>query len=157
MKRTLLFLLLMPMLVHGQTVGKVSASITAGCELTEVQSCYFSNMTIIGQCTVTMLHSGERTSTGTVQFSDEYNAPGKFMVSGSPLSTYKVVFGVPSAFTNGKTNATISALKTSLVNGIGTLDGTGKGFFNVGMTLSFLAGSTSGIYNGTYNVTAASE
>lgn len=156
MKKLLAIFILFPCLCFGAT-GKISVNVTAGVEVVEVQPIYMSNITVIGIGTVVMLPTGERTSTGNVSFADEYAAPGRFSLSGSPLATYKVTFGAASTLSNGKNSLTVSDLKTSLVNNIGTIGADGKASFAVGCTVAFPLGCSSGVYSGTYTITASNE
>jgi len=154
-KLTILFFLL-PALCFGAT-GKISINVTSGLDLVEVQPIYLSSITVIGIGTITILPSGERTATGNVSFNDEYAAPGRFSLTGSPSSTFKVVFGTVTNLSNGKSTLTVSELKTSLVNNIGTSGMDGKAQFTVGCSVSIPLSATSGVYNGTYNITASTE
>lgn len=157
MKKLLTIFLFFPLIVQSQVVGKISINLTAGVQMEETQMMYFSNIISTGASTIIMTPSGERSAIGNVTFLDEYSSPGKFMITGAPLATFKVSFGTIGTMTNGKTNLTVSELKTSLTNNIGQTDANGKAMFQVGCKIQIPLTASSGVYNATYQITSSYE
>ena len=74
MKKLFLPLLFFPLLAYCAQ-GTASASLTAGISLSEIQTMYFSSITVYGNCEIAMSPSGARVVTGEAVLNDEFNAP----------------------------------------------------------------------------------
>ena len=154
MRKLLLTFILLPTLANAAE-GTVSANLTAGITMTEVQQVYLSNIVVYGAGTVTITPNGTRVSTGNVQFKDEYQSGGRFSIKGSPKGVYKVQTPTDATVTNGKTTLQLTDFTVSPETGV--LDDTGKGVVSVGCTIEITDGFTSGSYTGKYTITCSYE
>lgn len=152
--RNILFLfLLCPMLAFGET-GHLTVEMKVGCTLSEGNYLNFGYPTVVGAATITITPSGVRSTTGNVVFDNQVFSTNNYTVTGSPLETYIVTLPASATLTNGKTTITVTDFRTSLNSNLGTLDSKGYGIFSVGATMTIPNGTTSGVYNGSYTITA---
>jgi len=109
--------------------------------------------------TVTVTAAGTRSASGVnvlaqspSQFSDFSAAT--FTVNGDPSATYTVTLPADGSVTisNG---AETMAVSSFISNATGNLNASGQEVFGVGATLTVAANQASGVYTGTFDVTAA--
>ena len=152
MKR--LLLLLIPIAVQAQTVGRMNADITAGVNIVQQNEMNFGKIVSVGESSVTISPQSVRTTQGNVQVSgDVYNA-NSFYIQGATNAAFTLSLQTSSTMTNGKTTLTVNAFTSSLTSNRGTTNNVGFISFTVGCTLNIPSNVTSGIYQGTYNLTA---
>jgi hypothetical protein len=154
MKTKLLLFSLLPILAFSQTVGKINAEITAGVNIVQQNEMSFGKIISVGESTVTMTPQGARTTEGSVQVSGEAFGANTFYIQGAPNTSFLLTLPTSSTMTNGKTTLTVNAFTSSLTYNRGTTNNVGFIQFAVGCTLNIPSNVTSGVYLGTYNLTA---
>lgn len=133
------------------TAGNAAARIIAPITLTAGNTLNFGTAYNTGG-TVIIGTDGSRTGTCAVSAAAPLHSAGTFTVAGSAALTYTTtVPGAPVVITNGTDNMNITAFGH---NATGTIVAGGE-TFSVGATLTVPAGTSSGSYTGTYNVTVA--
>lgn len=154
MKKLFLPLLFFPLLAYCAQ-GTASASLTAGISLSEIQTMYFSSITVYGNCEIAMSPSGARVVTGEAVLNDEFNAPCRFALKGTPLAMYKVNLPTSTTVTNGSHTLTLKSFTAKPTTG--TLGADGRAVVEIGATLVIDGNFSSGVYRGVFDVTANYE
>jgi hypothetical protein len=104
--------------------------------------------------TVTVSPAGARTAAGTIVVNQGTTPDAAdFHVTGEDTYTYAITLPTTSSITNGTDNITVSNF-TSSIGATGTLTG-GSSNFSVGGKITLTGSESTGLYSGTFQVTAA--
>ena len=103
--------------------------------------------------TVTITPAGVVTQTGTITLTTQLlKGPAQFKVTGDAGKSYNITLDASTTISSGSNSMNVTALNS---DSSFTLDGSGVSVFHVGGTLSVASGQAVGLYEGTFNVTAA--
>ena len=154
MKNKLLFLALLPLALFAQTTGKINAEITVGANIVQQNQMNFAKIVANGTASVTMSPQGVRSTTGNATVSGDGFGANTFYIQGATNSTFVLELPESCTLTNGKSIINANGFTSTLSNNRGTTDLKGFVAFGVGCTIELTSGTTSGIYSGTYLLTA---
>ena len=149
----------------------VGATIITPISITKVTDMNFGTVLVTGAGTATLVPGSAATYSGVSHYSNT-NAvtatTAKFTVNGNFGNTYGIsVSGLPATVVNGSANMALSAWSVGgwtgtagtmtftepTAAGTGTLSGTGAQTFEIGATLTLVAGQTAGVYAATAPMT----
>ena len=143
-----------------------AAKIVTPIAISETSSLHFGTMAVLagqgGTCVLST--AGDRTATGGVNLSIQTPSASNaaYNVSGAVNTTYAITLPASITVSESGSSATMSinSLKARTASAAqdgltGTLSGSGSDSFTIGGTLNVAAGQTTGLYQGTFDVTVA--